>query len=61
MSNYITLLGAEAVERAGSKMQTAAGEIQQAALNIEGSLERHRLFMDDWLRRMEQILAEYKP
>lgn len=58
MSNYITLLGAEDVQRAGNRMASAADEMNRAAGATEDSLHRHRLFMDDWLSRLEAVLAE---
>jgi len=60
MSNYVTLVGAEQVQSAASTMRSAADEMQRAAQNIEGSFERHQRFLDDWLQRFEQVLAEYK-
>lgn len=52
---YITLLGAEEVQRAASRMSSAADTMQQAAVNLDGALERHQRFMDDWLLRLEII------
>lgn len=60
MSNYVTLLGAEEVSRAGSAMQEAASTMSSAAENIAFALERHQRFMDDWLMRFEAAL-EPKP
>ncbi len=55
MSEFITLLGAEDVRSAGSSMREAASEMQRAAASIEDSLQRHRLFLDDWLFRLEEV------
>lgn len=44
--------------RAGRMMQQAADDMRQAALNIEGSLERQRAFMDDWLGRLDGTLQD---
>jgi len=30
-------------------------------MTIDGALERHRLFMDDWLQKLEQVLSERIP
>ena len=57
MNDYITLLGTDDVYRAGSMMQSAATDMKNAAAWTEESLQRHRLFMDDWLMRFEEILA----
>ena len=52
MSEYITLLGAEEVSRAATRMQAAAGEMTNAANQISASLEEHR-------RSMEQLLDSW--
>lgn len=54
MADYVTLLGAEDVRRAGSAMSSAAGEMQRAASAFESVMERHQRFMDDWLARFEE-------
>lgn len=51
--DYITLMGAEAVQRAGSTIRQAAGTMQTAANSIYDSLDRHQRFLDDWLARFE--------
>lgn len=56
MMEFIALVGVEDVRAAGSSMRVAAGEMQSAAASIEDSLNRHRLFLDDWLFRLEEIL-----
>lgn len=56
MSGHITLLGAEAVENAGRAMRNASEEMGHAASNLEDSLQRHRMFMDDWLQRLAHVL-----
>lgn len=58
MSNFITLLGAENVQAAGSAMKNAAGQMIQVAYMIDDSLQRHRLFLDNWLERLEEIYRE---
>ncbi len=57
MVEYITLLGAEDVQRAGASMRNAAESMQSAAGSLEDSLLRHRLFMDDWLMRLEEAIT----
>ena len=56
MSDYITLLGAEDVQRAGNNISTAAETMSRAAASIEDSLFRHRQFLDDFLLRVENII-----
>lgn len=41
---------------AGSAMRAAAEVMQRAAASIEDSLDRHRMFLDDWLFRLEEIM-----
>jgi len=55
MAEFIHLMGAEDVRAAGSSIRSAASEIQRAASQIDESLNRHRIFMDDWLLRLEDI------
>ncbi|HAF43767.1 MAG TPA: hypothetical protein DCK83_02155 [Gallionellaceae bacterium] len=61
MSEYVHLIGAEQVQSAAVSMRGAAEEMRQAAMTIDGALERHRLFMDDWLQKLEQVLSERIP
>ena len=60
MSDYITLLGAEDVSRAGHNMQGAAERMSSVVSNLEGVLERHERWMDDWLMRLEQVFDKQK-
>lgn len=62
---YITLLGAEQVERAAATMrntadymQRAADQMQSAASSFADTLEQHQRFMDGWLARLEAALAK---
>lgn len=58
MSQYVTLLGAEEVSRAASRMQSAADDMRAAASNLDSILERQQRFMDDWLVRLNGTLAD---
>ena len=58
MGDYITLLGAEQVQSAASTMRSAADDMRMAASSIDNSFAAQRQFMDDWLARFEQVLAE---
>ncbi len=53
----VYLLGSDAVERGGNSIRNAADDMTRAAANIEGALERHQRFMDDWLDRYQQMLV----
>ena len=56
MNEHIRLIGAEDVQRAGLNMAGAAQDMARAAALIDETLERHRLFMDDWLARLAAVL-----
>lgn len=43
---------------AARMMQQAAADMKQAALNIEGSLARHQMFLDDWLNRADGLAQD---
>jgi hypothetical protein len=52
----VILIGAEDVRSASHTMRSAADTMSSAALNIDGALERHQRFLDDWLQRFEAAL-----
>ncbi len=56
MADYVTLMGAEQVQRAGSAMQSAAQDMIRAADRFQGALEQNQRFMDDWLLRLRDLL-----
>ena len=56
MTDYITLLGAESVERAGRNIVGAAEQMQRAADQIGDSLRFHRECIDEWATRMERLV-----
>ena len=58
MTEFIHLLGADNVQRAGSAMEEAADNMQRAAGSFEDPLFRHREFLDDWLLRLESIVKK---
>ena len=58
MNDFINLLGADDVARAGSTMRGAAETIQQAANCIAESVEINRRTLDDFLIRLEYVLKE---
>jgi len=60
MTEYITILGTEDITRAGCNMISAATDISRAAALIDESLQRHRIFLDEWLARFENLLSEKK-
>ena len=61
MSEYVTLLGAEDVSRAGYAMRDAATQISNAASLIDDALQRHATEMRDMLEaHAERIEAATK-
>lgn len=59
MPDYVTLLGAEDVRRAGAMMQQAADDMKRASASIEHSLRQFGDRMEDHVQRLE-ALAEDK-
>jgi len=53
--NYVTLLGAEAVENAGHRIASAAESIRQSAAYIEASLLQHSRSMENLVYRLEAL------
>lgn len=60
MNSYVTLLGAEDVRRAASIISEAASSMRSVAGQMEDSLMRHRIYLDDWLMKFEQALQSLK-
>lgn len=58
---YVTLIGAEQVERAGYKVAEAADQMMRAAGYMDEAMQRHQRFMDDWLSRLEQAIEKMNP
>lgn len=56
MAEYIHLIGAEDVSRAGNSIRSAAEEMNRAASNMEDVMQRQRQFMDDWLIHFADVL-----
>lgn len=55
---YVHLIGAEEVQRAGYTMREAAAEMNRAASHISESLYQQRVFMEEWIQRLEAILKK---
>ena len=60
MGEFITLLGAEDVQRAANRISQAATDMNQAAMNFQAALEQHQRFMDDWLWRFTETLTKQR-
>jgi hypothetical protein len=56
VSDRTILIGAEDVRSAGHTMARAAETMSSAASTIDGALERHQRFLDDWLQRLEHVV-----
>lgn len=54
MSDYVTLLGAENVQRAGHGMSAAADRMQQVAASFDESVRRLILALEEHAARIEQ-------
>lgn len=58
MSEYITLLGAEDVARAGRQMASAADDMQRAASSISESLDMSLRRFEELVERLERLNQE---
>lgn len=56
MSEYMHLVGAEDVQRAGYAMSAAAKTMADALAWHADALARHQQFLDEWLARLEALL-----
>ena len=54
MSEYITLMGSEAVARAGGQISSAASDMMRAAGQIDSTMNNHQVFLDAWLSRFKE-------
>jgi len=57
---YVYLIGAEDIRRAGSLVSSAADTMQRAASIFDETMMQHRQYMDEWLNRFENILNEHQ-
>ena len=58
MHDYITLMGSENVVHGGNAIRDGGQSMLSAASQIDESMRRQQIFMDDWLIRFEQILQD---
>lgn len=58
MSEYVTLVGSEAVQSAGYAMRSAAEDMNKAASQMDSSIQDLKQFMDDWLIRFKDVMAK---
>lgn len=56
MSEYVHLLGAEDVKRAGHEMRQAAEQMQRATSEMAELLRMNQRWMDEWLERFQAVL-----
>lgn len=56
--DYVTLIGSEDVSRAGARMVEAAAQIQSAVNMLETTLHNHRVWLDEFLSRLEVMQRE---
>ena len=57
---YVYLIGAGDIRRAGSLVSSAADTMQRAASIFDETMMQHRQYMDEWLNRFENILNEHQ-
>lgn len=54
--DYVTLMGAEGVERAGHRMSEAAETMRRAAGDIQHALTQHEQFLENWLIQFQEAM-----
>lgn len=60
MTEYVTLMGAEQVQSAGSRIASAAEDIRRAAGSLNDYFCRHESFLNEWLGRFEAALSSHE-
>lgn len=58
MSDFVHLVGAEAVQSAGREIATAANTIARAASNMDECLQRHLNRFEELVQRLEALAAQ---
>lgn len=56
MTEYMHLVGAEDVRSAASTIRNAAEDMRSAANTFSEAVDRQRMFLDEWLQRLEAIM-----
>ena len=56
MTEFIHLIGSEQVSTAGHNMMRAAEVMSNVSSNMQLVFEEHQRFLDDWLRRYEEVV-----
>jgi len=57
-SEYIYLSGSEDVRHAATTISSAATEMSRAAASFEETLYRQRIWLDEWLDRLELVMTK---
>lgn len=55
-NQYITLIGAEDVARAGHTISSAADQMQSAASNMHDIVYRQQQYLEEWIGRFEEAV-----
>lgn len=58
MADYVTLLGAEQVQSAASRMQNAADDMRAVATSFDNSVDRLVRVLDDHAARIEAAMEK---
>ncbi len=61
MEKYVTLIGAEAVQRAGVEIRAAAETMSYSAASIAEALSRHERAMVEFVERLEALVPAPAP
>lgn len=54
----ILLIGAEQVQLAAGRIEGAATKMQHAADNFDQAVQRHEVFLTEWLTRVELVIGQ---
>ncbi len=58
MAEYITLLGAEQVQRAAGEMSSAAHEMNRAAMSIDGAMDRFERLVERFEAAVDRLVQQ---
>ena len=57
-SDTVLLIGAEQVQLAAGRIEGAATTIRGSADSFEQTIQRHEVFLTDWLSRLELVINQ---
>ena len=58
MTEFIHLIGSEDVRAAASSIHQSSSSMQSAANQMTEALDKHMLFMNDWMYQLQEVLLK---